>query len=100
MSEQFTRGRKSQLSALTASTDLYVGVRIDAQGATWDVSCFCLDTADRLSDDNYFIFYNQPRSPDGAVQKIDPQAGDGDGFRVALDQVAATIGRLSFCAAL
>ena len=98
--EQFTKGRKSQLSALTASTDIYVGIRLMAPGMTWDVSCFCLDNNDRLASDDYFVFYNQPTSPDKAVTKIDPMPGDGDGFRVAVDAVQATIGRLSFCAAL
>ncbi|WP_391530271.1 TerD family protein, partial [Candidatus Frankia nodulisporulans] len=99
MVTQFSRGQKTQLSAVTPNTDLYVGVRISAPGE-WDISCFGLDTGDRLSDDRYFIFFNQPSSPEGSVRQVGPQPGDSQGFQVSLDGVPASIGRLSFCAAL
>ena len=99
MSQRFVKGQKSKLSALTSGTDLYVGVHVDAPGATWDISCFGLDAPGRLSDDRYFVFFNQPESPEGALRKLGPQQGDTDSFRVLLDTVPATIGRLSFCAA-
>src|SRR5689334_17346129 len=69
---QFIKGQKSQLSALTAGTDLYIGIQIVAPGMTWDVSCFGLDGSDRLSDDRFLIFYNQPASPEGSVQRLGP----------------------------
>ena len=97
---QFIKGQKSQLSALTAGTDLYVGIQLVTPGTTWDVSCFGLDGGDRLSDDRYLIFYNQPASPDGSVQRLGPQDADADSFRLRLDAVPPTIGRLSFCAAV
>jgi stress response protein SCP2 len=100
VSEQFIRGRKSPLSTLTTGTDLYVGIQFDAPGLTWDISCFGLDASDRLSDDRYFVFYNQPTSPEESVQRLGPQAGDTDSFRITLERVPASIGRLSFCAAL
>ncbi|MBT8224138.1 MAG: hypothetical protein HKP61_17370, partial [Dactylosporangium sp.] len=100
MSEQFTRGRKSQLSALTAATDLQIGIQLTAPGATWDISCFCLDPGGNLADDRYLVFYNQPQSPDGSVRKLGAQGGDAEVFQVRLGQVEGTIGRLSFCAAL
>ena len=100
MSEQFTRGRKSPISALTAATELYIGIQINAPGMEWDISCFGLDVSDKLTNDDYFIFYNHPESPEGAVRKCAPQAGDTDAFQVSLDRVPQAIGRLSFCAAL
>lgn len=96
---QFSRGQKAQLSAVTQGTDLYVGIAINAPGE-WDISCFGLDGDDRLSDDRYFVFFNQPTSPEKSVQLLGPQSGDTQAFRVSLDQVPASIGRLSFCAAL
>jgi stress response protein SCP2/uncharacterized protein (AIM24 family) len=97
---QFVKGQKSQLSALTAGTDIHVGIQLVAPGMTWDVSCFGLDTDGKLSDDRYLVFYNQPASPEGSVQRLGEQAGDTDSFRVILDRVPASIGRLSFCAAI
>jgi len=100
VSKQFTKGQKSQLSALTAGTDLYVGVQLNAPGTSWDISCFGLDTSDKLSDDRYMVFYNQPKSPDGSIERLGEQSGDNDSFRVNLAAVPKSIGRLSFCAAL
>ncbi|OFB39457.1 hypothetical protein CcI156_06010 [Frankia sp. CcI156] len=99
MVTQFSRGQKAQLSTITPGTDLYVGIQINAPGE-WDISCFGLDGADRLTDDRYFVFFNQPASPEKSIQLLGPQAGDSQAFRVTLDQVPASIGRLSFCAAL
>ncbi|GIJ52241.1 hypothetical protein Val02_91270 [Virgisporangium aliadipatigenens] len=100
MSQQFTKGQKSQLSQLTAGTDLYVGIQLNAPGTSWDISCFGLDADEKLSDDQYFIFYNQPKSPDGSVQQLGAQSGDNDSFRLILDKVPAKIAKFSFCAAL
>ncbi len=99
MVTQFGRGQKAQLSTITQSTDLYVGIQVNAPGE-WDISCFGLDNDDRLSDDRYFVFFNQPASPESSIQLVGPQQGDTQGFRINLDRVPASIGRLSFCAAL
>ena len=34
-----------------------------------DVCCFSLDKNMQLSDDRYFIFYNQLESPESAIKK-------------------------------
>ncbi|WP_146776767.1 TerD family protein, partial [Parafrankia sp. Ea1.12] len=99
MATQFSRGQKSQLSAITAGTDLYIGIQINAPGE-WDVSCFGLDGAGRLSDDRYFVFFNQPNSPESSIQLLGAQSGDSQSFRVTLDKVPDAIQKLSFCAAL
>ena len=100
MSQVFTRGQKSPLSALTTADDLYVGIHLDAPGLTWDVSCFGLDAGNKLSDDAYFIFFNQPASPEGAIRQLGPQSGDTDSFRAVLSKVPEKIAKLSFCAAV
>jgi len=100
VSKQFTKGQKSQLSQLTAGTDLYVGIQLNAPGTSWDISCFGLDVNDKLSDDRYMVFYNQPKSPDGSVEQLGPQSGDTNSFRVNLGAVPASLGRFSFCAAI
>jgi stress response protein SCP2/uncharacterized protein (AIM24 family) len=96
---EFVRGQKSQLSALTDGTDLYVGIVLEGSGS-WDISCFGLDKDGQLSDDSYFVFFNQPKSPEGSIQKLGPQSGDTDSFRIILNQVPEKIEKLSFCAAL
>ncbi|MDG6107735.1 TerD family protein [Dactylosporangium aurantiacum] len=100
MAQAFVRGQKSPLSALTPADELYVGIYLDSPGVSWDISCFGLDAGNKLSDDAYFVFYNQPASPEGAIRKVGPQAGDTEGFRAALRTVPEKIAKLSFCAAV
>ncbi|APY86464.1 stress protein [Streptomyces alfalfae] len=100
MAREFQRGHKAKISDLTAGTDLYVGVQISAPGLSFDISCFGLDASERLSDDRYFIFFNQPKSPEESIQLLGAQAGDTESFRVTLDRVPQQIQRLSFTATI
>ncbi|GAA1514962.1 hypothetical protein GCM10009730_20440 [Streptomyces albidochromogenes] len=100
MTREFQRGHKAKISDLTAGTDLYVGVQIAAPGLTFDISCFGLDVNEQLSDDRYFIFFNQPKSPEESIQQLGPQSGDTESFRVTLDRIPANIHRLSFTATI
>ncbi|WP_404192384.1 TerD family protein [Streptomyces tauricus] len=100
MAREFQRGHKARISDLTAGTDLYVGVQITGPGLTFDISCFGLDAEERLSDDRYFIFFNQPKSPEESLQLLGAQAGDTESFRVTLDKIPPQIQRLSFTATI
>ncbi|MEH0418671.1 TerD family protein [Streptomyces sp. B21-083] len=100
MAREFQRGHKARISDLTAGTDLYVGVQISGPGLTFDISCFGLDADERLSDDRYFIFFNQPKSPEESIQILGAQAGDTESFRVTLDRIPPQIQKLSFTATL
>jgi stress response protein SCP2/uncharacterized protein (AIM24 family) len=100
MAREFQRGHKARISDLTAGTDLYVGVQISGPGLTFDISCFGLDADERLSDDRYFVFFNQPKSPEESIQILGAQAGDTESFRVTLDRIPPQIQKLSFTAAL
>ncbi|GFE14496.1 hypothetical protein Sgleb_25430 [Streptomyces glebosus] len=100
MAREFQRGHKAKISDLTAGTDLYVGVQIAGPGLSFDISCFGLDADERLSDDRYFIFFNQPKSPEESIQLLGAQAGDSESFRVTLDKIPPHIQKLSFTAAL
>ncbi|WP_258037874.1 TerD family protein, partial [Streptomyces sp. SM5] len=100
MAREFQRGHKAKISDLTAGRDLYVGVRIAAPGLTFDISCFGLDAHEQLSDDRYFVFFNQPKSPEESIQLLGAQAGDTESFRVTLDRVPASIHKLSFTATI
>ncbi|ARF75101.1 stress protein [Kitasatospora albolonga] len=100
MAREFQRGHKAKLSDLTQGTDLYVGVQIAAPGLTFDISCFGLDADEQLSDDRYFIFFNQPKSPEESIQLLGAQSGDTESFRVTLDRIPAAIQKLSFTATI
>lgn len=98
MAREFQRGHKAKISDLTPGTDLYVGVQIAGPGLTFDISCFGLDANEQLSDDRYFVFFNQPKSPEESIQLLGAQSGDTESFRVTLDRVPADIHKLSFTA--
>ncbi|MER6994146.1 TerD family protein [Streptomyces sp. NPDC000410] len=98
MAREFQRGHKAKISDLTPGTDLYVGVQIAAPGLTFDISCFGLDANEQLSDDRYFIFFNQPKSPEESIQLLGAQSGDTESFRVTLDRIPESIQKLSFTA--
>ncbi|MFJ4710752.1 TerD family protein [Streptomyces sp. NPDC088785] len=100
MAREFQRGHKAKISDLTAGTDLYVGVQIAGPGLSFDISCFGLDAEERLSDDRYFVFFNQPKTPEESVQLLGAQAGDTESFRVTLDRIPARIHKLSFTATI
>lgn len=100
MGREFQSGHKAKISDLTPGTDLYVGVQIAGPGLTFDISCFGLDANEQLSDDRYFIFFNQPKSPEESIQLLGAQAGDTQSFRVTLDRIPANIHKLSFTATL
>ncbi|NJP42411.1 TerD family protein [Actinacidiphila epipremni] len=98
MAREFQRGHKAKISDLTAGTDLYVGVQIGGPGLTFDISCFGLDAKEELSDDRYFIFFNQPKSPEESIQLLGPQSGDTESFRVTLDRIPPAVQKLTFTA--
>ncbi|MBV2353157.1 TerD family protein [Streptomyces sp. J2-1] len=100
MAREFQRGHKARISDLTAGTDLYVGVQISGPGLTFDISAFGLDADERLSDDRYFVFFNQPKSPEESIQLLGAQAGDSESFRVTLDRIPPQVRKLAFTATL
>ncbi|MDT0566575.1 TerD family protein [Streptomyces sp. DSM 3412] len=100
MAREFQRGHKAKISDLTAGTDLYVGVQISAPGLSFDISCFGLDADERLSDDRYFVFFNQPKTPEESIQLLGAQSGDTESFRVTLDKIPSQIQKLSFTATI
>ena len=64
---ELQKGQKVKLTDLNASGPVHIRVAVQISGGEADVSCFGVDGAGKLSDDRYFIFYNQTASPEGAV---------------------------------
>ncbi len=96
------RGQKAALSSLGGSpSNLEVTVSLDlSQTSDVDVSCFGLDAQGQLSDERYFVFYNQPASPCGALQAKGAAPGVRQVFQVDLGKLPPTIKRLVFTAAI
>jgi tellurite resistance protein TerA len=95
--QSFARGQKGKLADLGCNSPFTVELDIDAAGLAVDVSCFGVDSADKLSDERYMVFYNQLASPEGAV-KLD--LGARPRFAVNLDALPASIVKLVFVAAI
>lgn len=96
---QLVRGQKVRLSDLGAegkSLDVSANLTFPSGGVqSLDLGCFGLDAAGKLSDERYFIFYNQKESPCKSVK----MTGSGD-FQVTLTGLPATIQRLVFTAVI
>ena len=91
------RGQKIKLAALTPATSLKVSLTIHGPaGITFDISCFGLDSQDKLSDDRYFIFYNQKESPCGSLRILGAGNGDHEQFQLDLSRLPAFIRKLVF----
>ena len=67
-----------------------------AHGSTVDLSAYLLGPAGRVRGDPDMVFYNAPRSPEGAVSFR--ASADGGAFDVDTDAVPAEIERIVFCA--
>ena len=101
------KGVKSKLAAMADGGQLHkvrVGLGWDVSGNTQydlDSSCFMLGADKRVVGDDWFVFYNQQRSPDGAVVHFgDNKTGAGDGddevIDINLDALDPRVQRLVF----
>ena len=97
-----TRGQKLTLANLGvqgSAPSVSLSVTLDLSGAPdIDVCCFGLDENGKLSDDRYFVFYNQPQSPCGAIAAQGASGGARQTFQIDLSKLPATIKRLVFSA--
>ncbi|MBP0449037.1 TerD family protein [Kitasatospora sp. RG8] len=100
MTRELVKASRVRIADLTPGTDLYLGVYLSAPGLVFDISCFGLDAEERLSDDRYFVFFNQPASPEGSIRLLGAQSGDTEAFRVVLPDVPPAIHRLSLTATI
>lgn len=94
----YQRGQKGKLADLGLSGPFQATLDIAASGMSVDVSCFGLDSADKLSDERYMVFYNQLASPGGEV-KLELAGGKAI-FALNLDALPANIAKLVFVAAI
>ncbi|MFI6443158.1 TerD family protein [Kitasatospora sp. NPDC050543] len=100
MTRELAKASRVRIGDLTSGTELYLGVQLTAPGLTFDISCFGLDAEERLSDDRYFVFFNQPATPEKSVELLGAQSGDHEALRVVLPQVPESIHKLSLTATI
>lgn len=91
---QISQGQRIPLSTLIQGSDLTLSIGIQSPHVI-DFVCFGVDAQNKLSDDRYMIFFNQPSSPCGSVKQ-----SDGGEFRLALAGLPASIDRLVFTASI
>ncbi len=65
---------------------------------TIDISCFGVNSEDKLSDDRYFVFYNQKSSPNSEI--VNSKNGNIEIFDVKLNLLPSFINKLVFVATL
>ncbi|WP_371502179.1 TerD family protein [Kitasatospora sp. NBC_00374] len=101
MTRELVKASRTRIADLTqAGGELALGVGLTAPGLSFDISCFGLDAEDRLSDDRYFVFFNQPASPEGSVRLTGRADGDTESFRIDLSEVPEQIHKLTLTAAI
>jgi stress response protein SCP2 len=97
------KGQRIALASLfenNAQADRFqVGLSISGSKEAIDFACFGLDSQQKLSDDAYMTFFNQPKTPCGAVELSTP-VGDTLGFSCQLAKLPAKIDKLAFTAAI
>ncbi|WP_050696562.1 TerD family protein [Anaeromassilibacillus senegalensis] len=64
---QLQKGQKIKLADVTASRQINLNVQVGMKTGTADVTCFGVDAQGKLSDDRYFVFYNQKHTPENAI---------------------------------
>ncbi|WP_034337361.1 vWA domain-containing protein [Deinococcus misasensis] len=93
---QLTQGQRMPLPQIVSGQSLTIGIHIQGTGLVFDVSCFGVDHEDQLSDDRYFVFFNQKSSPEGAIKQLGALGGDLEQFQIELSRLPASIKKLVF----
>lgn len=98
-----TVGQRAPLSNLTIDDTAPITLKFTRQSPIeMDISCFALDAAAKLINDDYMVFYNQPTSPCGQIKlthyESQPTASKGiqAEFEVNLSKLATNIDSLFF----
>lgn len=91
---EIQRGMRGKLSQyLSPEMDIEVELNITG-AAVYDCAAFGLDASDKLSDDRYMVFYNQVKSPEGAVSYR--EISGGAAFTLNLGNLPASVNKVVF----
>lgn len=101
MAKQLIRGQKVRFADFTSSLELIVETNMLIPGVgDVDIACFGVDEQNHLTDDRYFIFYNQLSSPNGEITKIATAVAALSSFNINLSLLPSHVTRLAFTAAI
>lgn len=96
---QITKGQRVPLADLISPlVPFTLALRTTAPALQLDFACFGLDANGKLLADSYMCFFNQPKTPCGAVL-LQEQGNNGASFALDLARLPGTIERLVIIAA-
>lgn len=91
---QLTRGMRDKLNKyINEGSDIIINMNIVGP-SVYDFCCFGVDSADKLSDEDYMIFYNQTASPAGEIKY--KAATNAASFIINLSKIPQHINKLVF----
>lgn len=91
---ELQRGARGKLAQyIDVNREIEVLMEVSG-GAVYDYCCFGVDGEDKLSDDRYMVFYNQPQSPGREI--VYGQSGGGATFTIKLNQLPPSVNKLVF----
>ncbi|QNP72739.1 restriction endonuclease [Streptomyces roseirectus] len=93
-------GLRGRLGEGTPSDDGHNVLGMSWSGTVALDVCALVCRGGRVLDDDHFVFYNNPATPDGSVRALPPTAPDRASLRVAFDALPATADRLVLVAAV
>ena len=95
---EMQRGMRDKLAKYLAP-ERAMEVELSTVGSgTYDYAAFGLDAAEKLSDDRYMVFYNQPKSPEGALTYR--EISGGGAFSLRLQDLPGKINKVVFTVSL
>lgn len=92
-----SKGQRVALNDLGLG-DQQFEIELNITGIAVDFSCFGLDSQGKLSNDAYMTFFNQPKTPCGAIELVIKDSFVV--FSCQLSKLPSTIDRLVFAAAI
>lgn len=92
---EFIKGQKIKLDQLVPNMKITLKSDINFinGNVNIDMCCFGVDKDDKLSDDRYFIFYNQLTSPEKSIVKLQ----DRNVFEIDVKLLPQTIKKIVLC---
>ncbi|MBE5809127.1 MAG: TerD family protein [Clostridiales bacterium] len=96
LEHELKRGQKAPLGVNGGAVRCGFGWNVRDPRCDIDVSAFLLKGDRRVPGDDWFVFYGQPKSPDGSVTFSGEGAGDRESIRVDLTRLDPAIERIVF----
>ncbi|AQS08579.1 general stress protein 16U [Clostridium saccharobutylicum] len=95
---EFIKGQKTKLEQLVSNMKITIksDMNFIKDNIDLDMCCFGVDKDEKLSDDRYFIFYNQLTSPEESIKKFQ----DRNIFEIDIKLIPSTIKKIVLCATI